>query len=139
MMAAIAPAFCAFLTLTTNPHVPRSTSATLPAMAAEFVNAVHPSVVVGPAALASSWASTTSPVVPVPVSAGPNSAPPAGHSPAIVAGLLMKRPGAARLNDEQLPTVRTPPGLSVPAPLIRSTVSPQMSEYDSLSAPGCHW
>ena len=66
--------------------------------------------------------------MPVPVSAGPNSAPPAGHSPAIAAGLLMKSPGAARLNDEQLPTVRTGAGESVPSPLIRSTVSPQMSE-----------
>jgi len=38
---------------------------------------------------------------------------------------------------EQASAVRAVFGESVPRPLMRSIVSPKMSEYDSLSAPGC--
>ena len=78
MTAPIAPAFWAFLTLIVKLHVPRLISAIFPASAAPFVIASQPSLTSG---AMPSIAMTTSAVVPVPVSAGPNCAPPAGHSP----------------------------------------------------------
>src|SRR5687768_11815338 len=111
----------------------------LPAIAAAFVSGLQASVVNGPAAFASSSASTAFPVIPAPVTGGPKAAVPAAQIRAIDAGELITTTGTAGVCVEQDPTVRAPPGESVPTPLIRSTVSPQMSEYDSLSAPGCHW
>src|SRR5918994_179959 len=65
-----APAFCAFLTLTVKPHVPRSTTAMLPATSAAFVSGLQASVVDGPASSAGSSAATTSPETPVGVGGG---------------------------------------------------------------------
>ena len=59
--------------------------------------------------------------------------------PAIASGLLISRIGTAVVKVEQTPGVRTGAGESVPTQFSWSIVSPQMSEYDSLSAPGCHW
>ncbi len=64
-MTAIAPALCALKAFVWNVQVPRSTSAILPATAAAFVNAVHPSVVAGPEPFAIVLAGTTVPVTPV--------------------------------------------------------------------------
>ena len=58
MITPLAPAFCAFLTLTAKPQVPRSISATLPATSAALVIAVQPSLASGPSVLASSSAAT---------------------------------------------------------------------------------
>ncbi len=77
-------------------------------------------------------------MTPVPMTGGPNCAVPAGQVCAIDAGVLITTTRGPE-NAEHAPTVRTGAGESVPTPLIMSTVSPQMSEYDSLRAPGCHW
>ena len=81
MRTPMAPAFCAFLTLTIKPHVPRSISAILPATAEALVMGEQPSVVEGPAPSPGSSASTTSPVTPVSVSGGPKAAAPKGYGP----------------------------------------------------------
>src|SRR5687768_14972316 len=122
---AMAPAFWAFFTLTAKPQTPRSTSEILPAVAAAFTNGVQPFEVDGSAAPSS--ARTTSPVIPGPITGGPNVAVPAGQVWAIDAGELITTTRAPE-KLEHAPTVRTGPGESVPAPLIRSTVSPQISE-----------
>src|SRR5678815_554135 len=57
MITPVAPAFCAFLALTTNVQVPRSMMAMLPATAAKLVNGSHPSL----AAPTPSLATTTLP------------------------------------------------------------------------------
>ncbi len=140
-----APAFWAFLTFTANPQTPRSMSAMLPAICAAFVNGGRQPFVVdvsgaggGPGKVPTpSSASTTLSVSPANVSGGPKAAPPAAQTRC--SGLLMTRSGAGVVCVEHALTERTPAGASVPAPLIMSTTSPQMSEYDSLSAPGCHW
>ena len=80
----IAPAFCAFLTFSTNRQTPRSMAAILPATAAALVNAVQPSVLVGPVGLAASSASATSAVTSKPW--GPNAAVSEVLTPAIGAG-----------------------------------------------------
>ena len=134
----IAPASWAFLVFVLNEQIPRSTSAILPAIAAAFTNGVQPLEVDGSAAPSS--ASTMSAVFGVTeVTAGPNWATPAGQIRAIDAGELITTIGMGGLCVEQAPSARTGAGESVPALLMRSTTSPQMSEYASFSAPGCHW
>src|SRR5690606_7250703 len=73
----MAPAFCAWRTLTVNSHVPRSTRAILPAT----------SVSMGTQASLSGPASATSPEVGG--SSGPNSEPAASYSPAMDSGESM--------------------------------------------------
>jgi hypothetical protein len=51
----------------------------------------------------------------------------------------MMRIGTGTVCVEHELGVRIGEGASVPTPLSWSTTSPQMSEYDSLRAPGCHW
>ncbi len=77
MITATAPAFCAFLTLTTKPQVPRSIRAMLPAIAAALVSGEQPSVVEGPAASAGSRPITTLPVRPAGGGGPPKAAVPA--------------------------------------------------------------
>jgi hypothetical protein len=138
MITAMAPACSAFLTLAENGQAPRSISATLPFRS--FVNGgVQPLVVDVSGPSMPSAASTTSPEVPVGVTGGPKYAGPAVQSPAIAAGRLIRSMGRGRSWALQVPTVRGVSGVSVPAPLRRSTTSPHMSEYDSFNAPGCHW
>jgi hypothetical protein len=71
MMAPIAPAFCAFLTLTTKPQVPRSARTICPVA---FGSASQASVVVP----TPSFARTMVAVTPVALSGGPKIAPCAG-------------------------------------------------------------
>ena len=135
----VAPTFSMLATFTVKAHRPRSTSAMLPATVPAFVNAVHPVLgrrIARPGAVGTS---TTLPVSPDVGNSGPNSAPAVGQSPAIAGGLLIVSSGFPPVKLEHRPSDRTGAGESVPAPLIWSTSSPQMSEYDSFSAPGCHW
>ena len=134
MMTPVAPAVCAFLTLVVKVQVPRSRSTSLPVTAAPLVRGEQPSVVLGPAPSAGSKPTTTLPVI-APVICGPKEAACAILAPAMKAGLLTSN-SAVRVRFEQAP-VRAVFGLSVPRPLIWSTVSPKMSEYDSFRAPGC--
>jgi hypothetical protein len=86
-----------------------------------------------------SFTSVRSPVTPVAVRAGPKSAGAALQNPAIEDGLLMITKFLSSVWAVQVPSERAASGVSVPIPLILSTVSPQMSEYDSFRAPDCHW
>src|SRR5262249_62026449 len=81
MTTAMAPAFWAFLTLTTKVQVPRSSSTILPVVCALLVRAVHPSVVEGPAAFAASSPTTMLPVMPDAPIGGPNDAAPTAKGP----------------------------------------------------------
>ena len=83
-----AAASWALRTLTTKRQSPRSITAILPATAAALVNAVQPSVVVGPSVVAASRASTRSPVRSNDV--GPKAAMPASLTPASAAGALIR-------------------------------------------------
>ena len=91
---AMAPAFCAFFALTTNPQVPRSTSAILPAR--EFVIGEQASVVDGPAASAGSMPRAICPVTPGDDRGGPNCAVPTAYPPAIEAGAVTRSRGEPR-------------------------------------------
>src|SRR6476646_1154837 len=73
---AIAPAFWAFLTLTTKLQLPLSISAILPETAAAFVKALQPSVVDAPAPSDGSIAWTTFAVCPGEDTDGPKAAVP---------------------------------------------------------------
>src|SRR5688572_359276 len=136
----VAPAASALLALTWNVQTPRSTYTNLPASAEALVNAEQPLVALPSAA--SSWPTRTSEVTPAASKTGPNDAATALHGPATEAGALIVMPILPRVNLEHCPSgrlvVMSPSSASM-RPLIRSTVSPQMSEYDSLRAPGCHW
>src|SRR4051812_39345547 len=110
MMAASAPAAAALRAFTAKPQVPRSISATLPATAAAFVNAEHPSVVAGPAASAASAAATRFPVTLGVPTGGPKLAVPNWYSLAIDAGAFTTRPGLP--NDSTLGSAEVTPGVS---------------------------
>src|SRR5262245_36203770 len=106
MTTAVAPAACAFWTFSAKAQTPRSISATLPLIAAAFVNGgVHPFVVEGSPAPTPSSARTRFPVTPVWVSGGPNAAAPAAHSPGT--GLLMISVGTGTVCVEHEFGVRT--------------------------------
>src|SRR5437762_10743529 len=86
-MTPIAPAFWAFLTLTTNVQPPRSRSTILPATtlmsgSQAFVRTPVPA-----------FASTTSPVTPFAPQGGPHDAVPTSSSPTAAAGVLACRGG----------------------------------------------
>src|SRR5690349_854763 len=86
-ITAMAPASCAFFTLTVNAQVPRSTSAILPAtllMMGSQASVVAP---------VPSLASTTSPVTPVALSCGPKLAGPNRNAP-LKPGLLPSSAGS---------------------------------------------
>src|SRR5688572_15719886 len=135
MRTPLAPIASAFATLTVNAQTPRSTSAMLPATASPLRKRVHPSDV---APRPSSTSTTSSVIAGVVFRLGPKSAGAAAQAP-IAEGWFTINVGQLLARSEQVPTDRLPPGVSSPAPLIRSTTSPQMSEYDSFRAPDCHW
>ena len=99
-------------------------------MSAALVNAEQPLVALP--SPASSWATTTSEVTPALSKTGPkDAAAAASHGPAIGAGELIVAPMPPRVYFEHWPTGRFLLRLPSPSsrrPLIRSTVSPQMSE-----------
>ena len=109
---AIAPASWAFFTLTVKLQSPRSTRATLPAIAAALVIAEQPSVAEGPAVSAASSAPARFPEIPGDASAGPNSAAPTGYSPATAAGVSTRIRGvpAERTSGTARPNPKTGPG-----------------------------
>src|SRR5439155_8893379 len=86
---AIGPAFCAFLTLITNAHAPRSMSATFPLTCAALVNGSQPLV----GTPVPSWTSTRFPVTPAVLKGAPNEAWPTLKSPASVDGLFTRSSG----------------------------------------------
>src|SRR5919112_2740009 len=88
MMTPIAPASVALRALTANPHVPRSTSAILPATAPALVSAEQPSVVAVPASLAGSIAATTAADTFGDPTRGPKAAGPNCNEAAMAAGAL---------------------------------------------------
>ena len=93
MITPIAPAFWAFLALTTNPQVPRCTSAMLPATAAALVNALQPSFAVpagasGTAGSTGSIAATMLPWKFAVVAGAPNAAVANSYSPTSEAGAV---------------------------------------------------
>src|SRR6185295_9697793 len=94
---AMAPAFWAFLALTTKPQKPRSTTAIFPAMAAALVIGEQPSKAVPPGAggggSIGSMACARTPVTPSAVRAGPNCARPTRSGPR-PAGALTVSSGA---------------------------------------------
>ena len=126
----VAPAAAALFALTWKVQVPRSTYTKLPATADPLESAVHPSVVAGPSVFDASWPTTTSAVTPAASKTGPNDAAAAVHGPATDAGELIVMPILPRVNLEHRPSgrlvVMSPSSASM-RPLIRSTVSPQMS------------
>src|ERR1041385_5538065 len=75
---AIAPAFCAFLTLTGNVHRPRSITAIMPFTSAAFVNGVSQPSDAGDTG---SWTTTAGPPNPPSVSGAPNGAALPGTTP----------------------------------------------------------
>src|SRR5688572_17358373 len=96
MIAATAPAFCRFFTLMTKLHVPRSTSAILPAIAKAFVIGLQASVVLGPAVSAASSATAMSADTPVDVNGAPKAAAPTSYDPSMAGGALMLSTGNPR-------------------------------------------
>ena len=110
----------------------------LPVTAAALSSAEQPSVVVpagiwvaGSAGSATSVPTTTSPVTPAAVTGGPNDASPAKQIFAMLAGELITTMGLGFALVVQTPTSRAAvmsPSSPSWRPLMRSTVSPQMSE-----------
>ncbi len=95
----VAPASCAFFTLTVKLQFPRSTRAILPVTAGAFVSALQ-AVVVDPAESAAAVAAMTCPETERAEIAGPKLAVPIVYAPAAAAGAETKRPGLPRLRNE---------------------------------------
>src|SRR6188768_1758213 len=93
MITPTAPASVALRALITKPHVPRSTSAILPATSAPLLKAEQPSVVAGPKASAASTAATTPADTFGDPIRGPKAAVPNWNDAAIAAGCFTRTSG----------------------------------------------